>query len=170
MILVADAAPLIFLAKINQLSLLTDLFKAEILVPSVVRKEILGPRVPPDEERLLTSFLSGCRVVKLRKPDHFAKALSFADNCILTLAVREGADFISSDDRLLRRTAVVEGFRVMGTIGILLLATKASQLTPKSSITLLDDLVEEHNFRVSTKVYEAARKAFFAISGKSAER
>jgi len=34
MILVVDAAPLIFLAKINHLSLLPELFDAAILVPS----------------------------------------------------------------------------------------------------------------------------------------
>jgi predicted nucleic acid-binding protein len=163
MILIADAAPLIFLAKINQLPLLTELFKPEILVPLVVRNEILGPDVPPDEERLLTKFISFCKVLKLRKPTSFANALSFADNCILTLAIRERADYVLSDDRLLRKTAVIEGLRVIGTIGVLLRATKASILTPKKSIMLLDELVEEHNFRVGTKVYESIRKAFYSV-------
>ena len=159
MIIVADSAPLIFLAKINQLPLLTGLFKAEILVPVVVRNEILGPEVPPDEERLLTGFLSGCQVVALRKPTRFAQALSYADNCILTLAVKERANMVLSDDRLLRKTAVIEGLRVVGTIGILIRAAKVSLLTAKKSVELLDELVEEHNFRISTRVYEIARSA-----------
>ncbi len=167
MILVADAAPLIFLAKINQLSLPAELFNAEILVPTVVSKEILGPEVPPDEERMLTAFLSVCRIVNLRKPLRFAKALSLADNCILTLANKERADIILSDDRLLRKTAVIEGFRVIGTLGILLRATKNSILTAKNAGALLEELVEEHNFRISTSVYEAARKAIFAVKVKS---
>ena len=78
------SAPLIFLAKINQHHMLTVLFNAKILVPVVVRKEVLGPDVPPDEERLLTA---------------------------------------------------------------------------KKSVELLDQLVEEHNFRISTRVYEIARIA-----------
>jgi predicted nucleic acid-binding protein len=160
MIIVADSAPLIFLAKINQLPLLTGLFNAEILVPVVVRNEILGPDVPPDEERLLTGFLSGCQVAASRKPTRFAQALSYADNCILTLAVKKQASVVLSDDRLLRKTAVIEGIRVIGTIGILIRATKASLLTAKKSVELLDELVEEHNFRISTRVYEIARKAF----------
>ena len=163
MILIADAAPLIFLAKINQLSLLTELFKPEILIPSVVRDEILDPDVPPDEERALTTFISGCKIMMFKKPTRFAKALSFADNCILTLAIRERADFVLSDDRLLRKTAVIEGLRVIGTIGVLLGATKASILTPKKSTMLLDELVEEHNFRIGTKIYEASRKAFNSV-------
>ena len=64
--------------------MLTGLFNAKILVLVVVRKEILGPDVPPDEERLLTA---------------------------------------------------------------------------KKSVELLDQLVEEHNFRISTRVYEIARNA-----------
>jgi len=56
MILIADAAPVIFLAKINQLFLIPNLFDADILVPLVVKHEILSPDVPPYEERLLTSL------------------------------------------------------------------------------------------------------------------
>ena len=159
MIFVADSAPLIFIAKINQLPLLTSLFNAEILVPVAVKNEVLGPEVLPDEERLLTGFLAGCRVVALDQPTRFAQALSYADNCILTLAVKMRANMVLSDDRLLRKTAVIEGIRVIGTIGILIRATKAFLLTTKESVGLLGELVEEHNFRISTRVYEIARNA-----------
>ena len=163
MILVADAAPLIFLAKINRLKFLAGMFNAEILVPAAVSEEILGPEVPPDEERLLSAFLSNCKVVKLRNPTRYAGALSFADNCILTLASKKMANIILSDDRLLRKTAVIEGFRVIGTLGILLRACKKSILTAGETKGLLAELVEEHNFRISTSVYEAARKAISSM-------
>lgn len=168
MIIVADSAPLIFLAKINQLPLLSDLFKSAILVPMVVRDEIIGPNIPPDEERLLKDFLSRYQVVTIRKPTRFAQALSYADNYILTLAVKEGADMVISDDRLLRKTAVIEGIQVTGTIGILMRATKASILTPENSVKLLDELVDAHNFRISTRVYEMARKAFIQVNSNGA--
>jgi len=160
MILIADAAPVIFLAKINQLFLIHKLFNAEIFIPSVVKNEILGPNVPPDEERLLTVFLSKCKVVDLKKTDIFAKSLSFADNCVLTLAHKKRAGIILSDDRLLRRVAVIEGFRVIGTLGILIRATKESLFPAENAADMLDHLVEEQNFRISTRVYEATRKAF----------
>ena len=157
MILVADAAPLIFLAKINQLSLISQLFDPEILIPAAVRDEVLGPKIPPDEERLLTGFLSKCRILTLNKPTRFAKALSFADNCILTLAVERQADILLSDDRLLRKTASIEGFRVIGTIGVLIRGAKLSLISQKKAVKLLEDLVKDHNFRISTQVYEIAR-------------
>ena len=123
--------------------------------------------VPPSEERMLTAFLSDCRVVNLRKPVRFAKALSFADNCILTLASKKQVDMVLSDDRLLRKTAVIEGLRVIGTLGILIRVTKTSCLAPKKGVDLMDELVEEHNFRISTGVYEAARKAMCSIKQNS---
>jgi predicted nucleic acid-binding protein len=164
MILVADAAPLIFLAKINQLPLISGLFDAEILIPAAVKNEVLGLDVPPDEERLLTGFLSSCRILALSKPTRFAKALSFADNCILTLAAEKQADMILSDDRLLRKTAAIEGLRVIGTIGVLIRAAKFSLLTQKKSVEMLDELVKDHNFRISTRVYEVARDAIYHTS------
>ncbi len=163
MILVVDSSPLIFLAKINQLSLISNLFNAKIIIPSQVKKEIIGPKVPPEEERLLTKFLSNRKIVNLRKPDIFARALSFADNCVLSLAHKEQSDIILSDDRLLRRVAVLEGFGVIGTLGILFHARKRSLLSRKKVLDLFGQLIEEHNFRISTSVYEAARKAIVAI-------
>lgn len=157
MILVADAAPLIFLSKINQLSLILRLFHPEILIPAAVRNVVLGPEVPPDEERLLTGFLSNCHIPALYKPTSFVKALSFADNCILSLAVEKQADMILSDDRLLRKTAVIEGFQVIGTIGMLIRGAKSSLISQKQTFKLLVELVKDHNFRISTRVYEIAR-------------
>jgi len=163
MILVAYAAPLIFLAKINQLPLISGLFDAEILIPAVVKNEVLGLDVPPDEERLLSRFFSSCRIIALNKPTRFAKALSFADNCILTLAAEKQADMILSDDRLLRKTAVIEGLRVIGTIGVLIRAAKSSLLTHKKTVEMLDELVKDHNFRISTRVFDIARSTISKV-------
>ena len=124
----------------------------------------MGLGVPPDEERLLTGFLSSCRIIALSKPTRFAKALSFADNCILTLAAEKQAEMILSDDRLLRKTAAIEGLRVIGTIGVLIRAAKSSLLTQKNSVEMLDELVKDHKFRISTRVYEAARDAIYHTS------
>jgi predicted nucleic acid-binding protein len=159
MILILDAAPVIFLAKINCLPLLAKLFDADIFIPEAVRDELFGPEVPPDEERLLTAFLTNCKTTRISEPETYAKALSFADNCILTLAHRENADMVLSNDRLLRKLAVIEEFRVVGTLGVLLHAKKKKLLTAKKALSVLDQLVEEHNFRISIRVYETVRKA-----------
>ena len=159
MFLILDSAPAIFLAKINCLPLPAKLFDADIIVAAAVRDELFGPEVPPDEERLLTAFLANCKITNISEPFIYARALSFADNCILTLAHKEHADMVLSDDLLLRKLAAIEGFRVVGTLGVLLHAKKKKLLTAKKALSLLDQLVEEHNFRISTRVYETVRKA-----------
>ncbi len=124
MILIADAAPLIFLSKINRLRLITASFNAEILLPSAVKQEVLGPCAPPDEAPFLQDFISECNVIDLHDPDIFAAALSFADNCVLTLAHRKRASMVLSDDRLVRRISALEGFQSIGTLGVLIRAQK----------------------------------------------
>jgi hypothetical protein len=42
----------------------------------------------------------------------------------------------------------------IGTIGILIRATKASLFSVKESVELLDELVKEHNFRISIRVFK----------------
>ncbi|MAE63029.1 MAG: hypothetical protein CMJ18_02050 [Phycisphaeraceae bacterium] len=68
MILVADASPLIFLGKLDQLDLVRRGYPGEILVPEVVRDEILEPPVPPHEHLIITAFLEECEVVVVRPP------------------------------------------------------------------------------------------------------
>lgn len=158
--IVADSAPLIFLGKIQQLSLVLAVFQAEVLVPAVVKREVISPDIPPDEERQVTSFLSRCTVADPEKPLVFALGLSQTDNWVLTLARDKCADLILSDDRLLRRVSVLEGFGVVGTVGVLLRATAKGQVAPDNAEDLLQQLVRDHNFRISTAVFEEARRAF----------
>jgi len=79
------------------------------------------------------------------------------------LAAEKQADMILSDDRLLRKTAAIEGLRVIGTIGVLIRSAKSSPLTQKKSVTMLDELVKDHNFRISTCVYESARTTIGSV-------
>ena len=66
---------------------------------------------------------------------------------------------VLSDDRLLRKTAVIEGLGVIGTLGVLLRASKNSLLEVEATKRLIQQLVEDHNFRISTTVYDAALRA-----------
>ena len=158
MSIVSDAAPLIFLSKVKQLPLLGCLFRGRIYVPLAVKKELLAPGIPPDEERTLQAFLAEqCHLVTVRKPMVFANALSLADNCVLTVARRRRVSLVLSDDRLLRKIALIEGFGVVGTIGVLIKAAKGGLLTGGQAISTLDELVQKHGFRISTAVYSRAR-------------
>lgn len=160
--LVLDSAPIIFLGKIDQLTLLGQLFGHDIIMPRLVRDEILPPVLAPDEERRLSMFLDGCRIVDPGTIELRAHGLSHADCAILGLAREQGADLVLSDDRLLRRVAAVEGIGTIGTLGVLIRAAKQGILSTTETEELLSRLVREHGFRISTAVYDAAREAIRA--------
>jgi predicted nucleic acid-binding protein len=161
-IVVADASPLILLAKVRRLELIRELWGRDIRVPVSVANEVLAVGADPVEVEVLEAFLRQCRVETVRQPRRFAVSMSQADNEALTLAARVGAGVLLCDDRLTRRMAEAEGIRPMGTLGVLLRAMQQRLIAPRDAQTLLDRLVESHDFRIGIGVYQAALRA---ISG-----
>jgi predicted nucleic acid-binding protein len=157
-IVVADASPLIFLAKLRRLDLIAVLFGEDVRVPQAVADEVLAPGTDHVELDLLEAFLRQCRVESVRHPQAFASAMSRADNEAVTLAVRARAGMLLCDDKLTRRMAEAEGIRPLSTLGILLMAMRQQRLTPDEARMLLDRLVESHDFRIGIGVYQAALK------------
>lgn len=155
MIIVADASPLIFLAKIRQLGLVHALLGRDVRLPCAVHRELFAGRLDPVEQAALHQFLAGCQIETVRNPRCFASAMSAADNAALTLALRRKADLLLCDERVTRSMAEIEGIRPMGTLGILLLAVRNKHITPHEARRLIDLLVSAHGFRISVEVYQA---------------
>ena len=158
MIIVADSSPLIFLSKIRRLALVRSVFGRDVRVPQAVVRELLTPDVDPVEKDVIESFLERCSVESVRSPRHFAKAMSAADNAALTLALRSKADFLLCDDRIVRAMAEIEGVRPMGTLGVLLRATRKKILSNSETRQLIDLLVSTHHLRIGIEVYQAVMK------------
>ena len=155
MIVVADASPLIFLAKIRRLHLINDLLGDDIRLPKAVYREILIPSMEPVENDVLKTFLATCAISVVRRPRRFATAMSAADNAALTLAIRNKADVLLCDDRITRVMAETEGIRPLGTLGVLLRAMRESLLSPQETKHLVDILIRLHSFRISVVVYQS---------------
>lgn len=156
MIVVADASPLIFLAKIRQLELIHKLLGKDIRLPTLIRDEVLAPNVDAAEQRVLESFLATCKIKSVLQPRHFASAMSRADDAALTLAIRESADTLLCDEKVTRMMAETEGIRPLGTLGILLRAMRQQLISSSEAKRLLDTLIQPHGFRISIEVYRAA--------------
>ena len=155
MIVVADASPLIFLAKIRQLELIHTLLGRDIRLPQAVRRELFAGRIDPVEQELLERFLEGCRIEPVRNPSRFASAMSNADNSALTLALRSKADLLLCDERVTRSMAEIEGIRPLGTLGLLLRAARRKQISTREARRLIDLLVGTHGFRIGVEVYQS---------------
>jgi len=155
MIVVADASPLIFLAKVRRLDIVPRLLGRDIRVPKQVRDEVLAPDVDPVESRELQGFLDACTIEVVRRPRRFASAMSRADAAALTLAVRHHANILLCDEQITRLMAAAEGIRPLGTLGVLLRAMRKDLLSPVETRKLVDVLIRLHSFRIGIEVYQA---------------
>lgn len=155
MIVVADASPLIFLAKLRQLDLVHQLLDGDVLIPRAVYAEVVRPGIDPIEQATLKSFLATCTVRTVPRPRAFATAMSAADNAALTLAVRAEAAYLLCDERVTRLMAENEGIRPLGTLGILLRAHRSDLLSRSDVRRMVDLLIQAHGFRIGVETYQA---------------
>ncbi len=155
-VLVADACPVIFLAKLDRLALVVALFPGTVLIPEAVSLELQRESIPQPEQQRIREFLKECRIVAVPDPRFQSGALSLADRCVLTLAAKHGKSVVLTDDALVRRIAVAEGLAVAGTLGVLIRAARANLITKGAARVELDDLVAHHQFRISVQLYQEA--------------
>jgi predicted nucleic acid-binding protein len=158
MLVLCDACPIIFLGKINQLNLIKKLFPGEILLPSIVKSELFTPLLAPEEEKVLTLFAEQCTIIEIKQTIFTSKTLSNTDKLILTYAMQNKVDVLLSDDRLVRRVAMSERVRPVGTLGILIQAMKKGLITIKTTRELVEELIHKYKFRISIEVFESVIK------------
>jgi predicted nucleic acid-binding protein len=155
MIVVSDASPLIILAKLDRLHLLTCLFDAEITVLRCVVSEVLGERAGIlERQRLEAFFESSARIVEFSSTDLASKALSACDQSTLTYCEQNKAEWLVADERLLRRIAKGKGIAVIGTMGILLEAVRRNLLSKAEAKQDVQKAVGEHGLRISVALYQ----------------
>lgn len=139
---VADSACLIGLQGIDRLDLLPRLFR-RITAPPVVIAEF-GP--PPDWlEVVAVADVSVVRALETQLDEGEAAAIALA-------LETEGA-VILLDDKKARRVAQQLGLRIMGTIGLLLVAKKRHLIPVVRPV--LDEL-QAAGFRISASLREEA--------------
>jgi len=155
-VVVADACPVILLAKLDRLALVRGVFRGMIVLPESVRQELIRDAIPLIEQRRIREFLKHCRVETVRDPGFAASALSVADRHVLTLAKKHRKSLILTDDRLVRCIALAEGVPVAGTLGVVIRALRAKLVTRPEALQAVDELVTQHQLRVSVDLYQEA--------------
>lgn len=147
---VADASPLIALAKIDSFSLLRQLF-GRVVVTEAVRQEVVRK---PDvaAAALEAGVAAGWIVVAAEEPmpTRMKVGPGPGEAATLTHAIRNNADMVLMDDRPARSHAARHGVPVMGVLGILLLAKRSGFVT--AIAPLIERLVQTSNFRVSQEL------------------
>ncbi|MCH8541853.1 MAG: hypothetical protein LAT58_13950 [Opitutales bacterium] len=153
-IIVCDASPLIFLAKLNRLDLIELSIGARVVVLHCVVQELLSEKAAPGEAERLQAWLQSVEVVDYADTLFESRALSLSDRTSLSWAFEHGADWFLVDERLLRRFAKERGIRVIGFCGLLLKAAEQRILEKSDVQTLLDTSIREHGLRISIQLYQ----------------
>jgi predicted nucleic acid-binding protein len=151
---VADTGPLIHLDELNVLWLLADF--AKVLVPATVASELAQHRPHllsqtevtwqhcaaklPRDPRLAAL----CQLFSLHAGEQDALAqLEMAPQCIFL-----------TDDSAARQVAERMGFKVHGSIGIIIRAIRRSQLTPAEVIQILSEIPIRSSLYIKTALLQ----------------
>ena len=138
MMVVSNSSPLIFLGKVNALSVLADCFES-VAVPDAVMGELQGQSLPGFIKPHTLSvggqgFVEGA-LGRLHRGELAA----------MRLALERQADLLLMDDLAARLKAGRLGLKVMGTLGVLLLANHRGLLLREEVLNMIDQLRQQHN-------------------------
>jgi predicted nucleic acid-binding protein len=159
MILVFDATPLIYLAKIEKLHLLEKV-DAERIIPASVFEEVVvkGKKLGKPDAAVIEKLIEQgvFKVEDVEKTGLYEKLkenknLSKADIDTLTLAhLKSGMAIVDED--YVRRVAEVEGIECRGTIYLVFSLLKGGVISKFEARKIVDDMVE-NGWYCSTNLY-----------------
>lgn len=121
-ILIADAGPLIALARIERLYMLPRLFRRTLTTDIVWAECLANPTEQERTQLLLAHEHDWLGVVMTPIPSNPWR-LGAGEVSALTLALERGSAVLI-DDRAARRTAIKLGLAVIGVVGVLTLAKR----------------------------------------------
>lgn len=154
MILVLDASPLITLARIGSLSLLRPLAE-EIIIPDAVYAECVSRASgrPGSIEIAQADWIIHRAVENRIRVDHLHTRVGLGEAEAIILAREIGSDaIVVLDDATARQIATQEGCRVVGLLGLLVLAKKRGLL---QAVRPLLDAMRTSGFFVGSDLYAA---------------
>ena len=135
---IPNASPIIVLAKIERLDLLTG-DERLLLIPKAVVDEILKSPVGDPARRAIESGWGGMPVEVRPDFDIIEWGLGLGESAVLSLAREKKARAVV-DDRAARNACKALGIRFIGTLGVVLRARKEGRIA--SAVEVLKELDE----------------------------
>ncbi|MBE9057022.1 DUF3368 domain-containing protein [Sphaerospermopsis sp. LEGE 08334] len=155
MIIVSDTSPITNLAAISQLDLLQKLYTGIIIPTAVYNEMVKVNKVVPGAIEVQTLpwikkqvVVDSQRVIFIQEN---AENIDLGEAEAIILALELKADLLLMDECRGRIVASSYGLQIIGLLGVLLQA-KRKNLIPSVKI-LMDQLIEQADFRVSNQLY-----------------
>ena len=141
MIVVSDTSPINYLCQIGHIDLLPKLF-GRIVVPTAVMAELSASAAPP----MVREFSNNPPPwLEIRAPVSWADVLpsiGLGERQAIALVEELRAELLIADDKEARRVAENRQLNVIGTIGVIVLASNRNELELLTTLSsLIDDIV-----------------------------
>lgn len=132
---VSDTTPISNFLQIGELKILKNLF-SNVLIPQAVHEEILALEQLgiSTKEYQQATWLQVKPIQSSLLSTQLAKDLDKGETEAISLSVDLSADLLLVDERKGRDMAVGQGLKIMGTLGILLMAKQQHQLADISEV------------------------------------
>lgn len=151
MIVVSDSSPLIALSSVDRLDLMQLLFDT-VTIPVSVHDEVMGSAAKIAVE--LPSFIRVEPVVAELPVRYLKLNLHAGESEAISLALERGIQGIILDDKRAREIADELCLKVIGTLGLLILAKQKGLLSEVRPI--MAQIIERVNFRIAPSVLNRA--------------
>jgi len=166
-LVVSDATPLIYLARIGRIQLLKTLFQ-RIQIPKEVKVEVVDrgkEKKYPDAYVIEEAFNEGWITVDKLTRNNEEKAnilreatgIDLGEAEAILLTRQKAEETVLMDQADARTVARQFGLKPRGTLHLITLSARRGMLSRKDAKEVLSKLLEA-NFRISTKIYDVALK------------
>lgn len=152
--LVSDTTLLLYLGRLGQVNLLPGLF-APVYVPEQVALELDAGRLLR-QDTVNPRALKWATVVQVSEEEMATlptNRLGIGEQAVIAFAMAHGRPTAGLDDQRARVFAEETGLRVIGTVGVLLLAKQAGLV---SVVRPLLDAIQVQGFRMDAELYNTA--------------
>lgn len=159
-VVIADAGPLIALAKVNLLAVLAQLFGA-VLISETVQQECLA-KAGEENQRIQQAIATG--IIQISTPAQTAlplalsRSLGAGERDAIYLAMQSENALLIMDDLLARKQAVKLGLAFIGTVRLLDIAEKQGIIADAEAVI---DAISSTGYRISKNILQQLRAAEF---------
>lgn len=151
---IVNSTPLIILSKIGELEILKNLY-SEIMIPRAVFEEVTRKNDLAKEKILKSEWIKILEVQDKSDRKIYQAKLHDGEVEVMMLAKEISADLLIIDDNAAKKFAKFLGFKVTGTLGILLKARSEKIISEVRPI--LDKMLAE-KFYISDKIINLVLK------------